>query len=753
MSTILYELSDQPAEALEQIKSHFGQPREAADESTLEDRLFFEAMAMLTEDNYVDAKVTENIAGVFHYLGEREPEIRGPLGLNVALTAAQTATLAAETDKRDEAEEEARQLLGDEAIQHCFGRFYGIADGFLLDQSRLHRIGTTSLILRCPLKPEEKFGETMDTALKCLLPRYHGVRAIRAATEEYKATNAYPGAPAVRDSTSLTIAMDFIEGETLEEHLEKRAAQSKDRSLSETDIAFLRDLGVAICKSLDRLAQQDRQHLDLSPSNIIIEDLDTRPMRLRLIDFGHNFMINERVGSSAAFRRAELYVAPELMDNPSLKNWHSDVYSLGVILLSAAAKRQLKREEVGLELDRLWQGDLEWEGAPTLARAIEEMIDDDPRQRLILMDAPETDNPYPFLSRLIVQEAEVMSIYAARTESDSFGLLRGKGLAKFYGNAQVSNLFEAGKKIENPIDDSYEDFSALGQWAVVAILCWAFAVGSFVVFTLADIGFAGVAPQVKQFAEATGAKFEVGAFWGNLAGRLVALSFSLTAVTYYVNNFSMLSPKRIGRRIGNAAEMAMRATAIFLAVPTMYAMLYAPHAWPICAGIGTSLVVLNNFLALCVAVRATEIGKRFSTRKAAGDRFITEVFKEWWRLMGYYSAALFVIGVLLLVGTAQDEGIFAVLVVVINVAKMYRLNCVELAPQVRGCLARDILTLRRDDRQPRPLPEKLGKYEWKRIGHEWKTIERIYDWWWKPPKGGEQLPSPSGVAAGEASAG
>lgn len=729
---LLYELKQDPAEALEQVLSYRSRQLEKKEPRPLEEALFHGIMPLLTEDSYVAPGVVANIERLYEHVASSESaantadhEINGPLGLYLALASAQAATFAGDQEGRRRAEDKSRVLLKDPAVQKCFSLFYGLDDVFVLQESELHRVGTTSLILRTNLQPKDEYSPSIDVALKCLLPRYHGVIAIRAATQGYKNEGGVPGAPRLRKVTSLFVAMDFIEGETLEECLEKRVSLGDGRHLEDDDIEFIRDLGLAICRSLGTLADDEHHHLDLSPSNIIIVDETTRPMKIQLIDFGHNFLITERVGSSAAFRRAELYVAPELFENPALDDWRADAYSLGVILLSAAAKRQLTKDNLGHELDRLWQGDLHWEGAPTLARVVEELLDSDPSQRLILMERREDANPYEYLSDLIAQETEVMSLYAERTGSSGFGLLRGFGLVRPYSNAQVMNLFATGTKVKDPVDDNYKDFSGLGRWAAVSIVCWSVILLSFVFLTFYDLDPKATPALVSQLAEWTDAHFEIGSFWTNLPGRLVALTFGITAVSYYVNDFSMLSPKRIGRRIGGLTERVMRGTAIFLFFPIMWAMVHEPTAWPICAAIGTSLVVANNFLALCVAKRAFEVGTRFSTRSAAGDRFITEVFKEWWRLMGAYSLALLVIGILLVAGVAHDEAIYAVLVVVINIAKMYRLNCIELAPRVRGCLSRDILTLRRADHLPRPLANGVGS-------HRWTLVERIYKWLWTP---------------------
>ena len=213
------------------------------------------------------------------------------------------------------------------------------------------------------------------------------------------------------------------------------------------------------------------------------------------------------------------------------------------------------------------------------------------------------------------------------------------------------------------------------------------------ILTLADTKFLLFYSWVKQLEAPT--PVHVGQFWHNLPGRLVALTFAMTAVTYYVNNFGTLSPARLGGRLMRASDYTMRATAVGLYFPILWTMLYDPQAWPLCSGLGTLLVVLNNYLALRVAERGEEVGTAFTTLGGGGRRFIDDIFSEWWVLMFAYSAFMTIIGILLILHVAHDAWLFAILVVAINIIKMYRLNCVAFAPQVRGWLSREILTLRR----------------------------------------------------------
>src|ERR1700722_3650634 len=304
-------------------------------------------------------------------------------------------------------------------------------------------------------------------------------------------------------------------------------------------------------------------------------------------------------------------------------------------------------------------------------------------------------DPYRYIRTLLDEESAVMTAYEERTGSTGFGLLKGWAVFKFWKNAQVLNMLDA-SKVEREIQDhAYRDMPALAVWTRFALAAWGLVLTAFGVLTLADLHVVIFEPAVRQFSEALGEPFHVGDFWGNLPGRAVATTFALTCVTYYVNNFSLISPKRCGRRW---TEFVMRACAVVLPLPVLWALFIHPRAWPLCSGLGTLLVVLNNYLALRLTRCAEDVGTRFSTRGPEGRQFVLEQFEEWWRLMGAYSLSMTLVGILLLTKVAHDEKVYAGLVVATNVLKMYRLNCVKLAPRVRGNLLRDIFTIERHDR-------------------------------------------------------
>jgi hypothetical protein len=708
---ILYDLSDDPATAVRQIRdAHaFGIDPDAAR------RTLLGTIEKLLQDDGVRAVVVSRIRAACDSPEAREcPKLRGPLGLYLGLFAAVTYSI---TDVlQDDLLVTARDRLREPAAADCLYEFYGISREKLdMGGAKLWRIGTTSLIFRCQtVRPRDVDGSE-EIALKCLLPRYFSVHAILEQTDDYdrKYRISHPSVPDVRFSTTKTIAMTFVEGPTLAEQMADRAvldhvgrndlsldpAQlkelAKQRALDKADIAYIQEVLSVLCEILHDLHERGSHHLDLSPSNVIVTS--ERPLKLTLIDFGYNFTVVEHVGSSRAISQAALYVAPELRGDPTIDDWRCDAYSLGIILLEMAARRPVGAEDLHHELNRLWQGDEAWDGAIGLARIVEELIDQRPENRLLLMPDTETSHgPYGYLEKLVQQEAEVQALYQERSASGGFGMLRGRALFSLRRNVQVANLLDTKRAIKDPVDDTYRDYPTLGRWAGVSIAVWVFVWVCFVSLTAADLHFYDFPPPVQWLVDTLHPPFRVGDFWGNLAGRSVALTFALTSVTFYVNNFSLISPRRVGSRLGAASDVLLRLSTLGLAVPVLWALLWDPRAWPLCSGFGTLIVVLNNYLTLRLTQHAQAIAVgQFSTVSDAGRAFVNDNYSEWWFLMGCYSVSLIAIGFLLDADVAHDAGLFAVLVCFINYAKMYRLNCVRFSPYVRGWLSHAILTLRR----------------------------------------------------------
>jgi serine/threonine protein kinase len=719
--SLLPNLPLEGAAALSQLRAHYGFNGTTANARVL----LLHHVDLLLREEFLDPAVVANIAKAYD-ASAAEPAIRGPLGLFLALNAITTQALSSQARPTDVARS---YLTEDRAVLDALFDLYELDhEEVSIDDVELYRIGTTSFILRASWRPSIN----EQVAVKCLLPRYFRNRRIRERTRNYeKARIRNSHVPVVRRSTDRAIIMAFVEGPTLAEKIADRAVprsrytdiedhSSKDvaeaRALTPRDVDDIRARFTAICDVLAELYREGHSHLDLSPANVIVTDEtrvangDGRATRseVSLIDFGRNFIVTERVGSHMALPRAAVYVAPELQQNPDAGDWRSDAYSLGMILLEMASNASLEIVDLSMELDRLWIGDEDgvWSGAPTLARVVEELVDEDPENRLLL--APGRDgpgwNPFTYLGDLIRQEAAVQEHYEERTDGHGFGRLQGFGLLRIKGNIQIDNLLQARASVKKEVDDTYSVYPELGRWAAGSLLCWSLVLGLGIAFTGADLHVPLASRLGQWFVNSLHPHFTVGNFWGNLAGRAVAVIFSAINVTYYVNIFSTLAlrqidpdPRRRPRRSEVwLGEACMRATAMLISVPVLWAIVWNPQAWPLCCGFGTLPVVANNFLTLRLAQSANDEARHhFSTHSVAWERFVKESYSEWWKIMGLYSLAFIAIGFLLNLGIAEDAGIFAVLVCITNVFKIYRLNCVRLAPQVRGWLSRSVLTLRR----------------------------------------------------------
>jgi serine/threonine protein kinase len=385
MLTSLYELSADRDTAVAELIERYGDTGEA---DLLGD------VEQLLADVSVQPDLIARIAAVHRRLMsiDAHPSIRGPIGLCLFLDLATRASLHETPPAKLFAE--AREPLADHAVKSSLRVFYKLDDDMKdcsLDDAELHQIGTTSVILEC-----EKETPKAGVALKCVLPRHFSVRAITQGAKQYSERHKaiLSIAPEVYGSNERAVMMEFVHGRTLAERLEDDqvpnepddptgVARARKRALRRPHVDFIRALGKELCDVLETLHAKKQCHLDLSPRNVIL--VHEEPLDVRLIDFGRNYAIAEGVASSLALARASVYVEPQMITRHRVGDWRSDCYSLGIILLEAAARQPLDRETIARELWRLWTGEHSWDGAPGLARIIEDLIDAEPRQRLAFL--------------------------------------------------------------------------------------------------------------------------------------------------------------------------------------------------------------------------------------------------------------------------------------------------------------------------------------------------------------------------------
>lgn len=668
-------------------------------------RSFLDLAREVLADPHVDAQVWSGLAAAVSRA--RSPELRGVIGLVLILHAlddlvrqesASSQPIPLEQRilsrldvsiapgfKRD------RGLLTRHEIQAALRGFYVIPSHYELEGATLHEVGTTSFIVSCRAAstPHDPFAARPKLALKCLLPRYLAVRSIAERTARYKSDHDVEGpyAPRIYDSTETYIAMDFMNGQTLARWYADNVVAKPG---GELDVTAFRIVGLALCAILAELHATGRHHLDLSPTNVIVDKNASERLTFTLIDFGHNFVVTEKVSSNAAFQRAARYVAPELFDDPARDDLRCDLYALGTILLEATGASRLAEDDKdpGDPLSALW------ERAPGIARIIEDLVDDDPANRLLLASPADLDEPYRYVRSLIEHETDLVATFQAQTGSAALGVVRGFDLMSRVRKPHVVELLEAAR-LKTSDKGGYQDTARLIKWAQVTNWLWAFSAVAFIALTLGDVLPAGLTGPWKSYRDVLDAPFQVGDFWDNLAGRAVALTSAITAVTYYMNIYATLAPRRVRASAGRLADLVARPIVpIGHWTGVLVIMLYSPDAWAISAGLATAPAVLNNYLHLRLAREARDEGKCFSFDRSSTRYFLSN-FAEWWRLLAYYGGTVVIIGCCLAAGLVEDAWFYAVIVCFINVQKMYRLNCTRLAPAVRGNLSRAICTLQR----------------------------------------------------------
>lgn len=125
------------------------------------------------------------------------------------------------------------------------------------------------------------------------------------------------------------IAMEYLEGETLDERLRAYGALPWRRALS---------IGQQVARSLLEAHNLGVVHRDLKPQNIMLLDTDDATDQVKVLDFGlvKSFITGQELEGRAVTQQGMLmgsptYMAPEQGEH-NISDPRSDIYSLGVVL-------------------------------------------------------------------------------------------------------------------------------------------------------------------------------------------------------------------------------------------------------------------------------------------------------------------------------------------------------------------------------------------------------------------------------------
>lgn len=538
-----------------------------------------------------------------------------------------------------------------------------------------HMAGTTSFIF----KAYTQLGDVH--ALKLIQAPYQRINEVRAATSAYKSQYDFPSnyMPAISESHPTWILMEFVDGVRLSDYLSN--LRRTEKYMSDQYFLHVRKIFSLLTEALSSFETRHPPifHGDLTPLNIIIQGQGNTPSSLKLIDFGANYVLqNVSVRHDAlvdAFAMAETFVAPEVLRLGGEASIAADLYSVGKIALELMGDVPLRSELVSMRLRSMW----DHPAATGLAQIIEDLIDDDPGKRLLMVTQPE-ESKYKSLNTIIQEKALLYNEFKDR-DADWRNLI---GLSDVWRSLHyIFRMIRTKDRIYNNI--------GRGLFVSMAInaLCQAVIVTAFAIYTLADVSARWFNNfSIPDWISLAPRGFQLGDVWGNLPGRCVAVTFGLVAARYYANIFAPLAaPSGFGWQSA-LVNVVLRINAFCYILPIMLAIAWSPHWWPWCAFAGMLFPTVNNFLCLQLVEAIDKKSRTFSVSRFYETQRFFEAFAEWWVQMATYCLGVGLLGLLLNLGLAVDEPIYAYAVCIINMATIYRQNCSLLAPQTQGGLAR-----------------------------------------------------------------
>lgn len=608
------------------------------------------------------------------------------------------------------------------------------------DTVRFHRHGTTSFIL-AGYPAGAAHGRRRQLALKCLVYPFLQVPTIVRNTAEYYSKYGVPSRDLrhlvqIWASSASWILMDYVPGETLAEHLDRRrgntpGSASADRTTRrpaaaarEIEIDVLADLGRELFAAMAELEQAGLRHCDLSPSNIIVASGEegARPSFI-FIDLGVNYLYTHAlpgIGGPDA-----TYVAPELRAGGTGTN-RTDLYSVGQLLVAISGAPGGSDGTVP---------DLFYAETPVMARFIEDLVDGEPTRRLLLFRPDPPPAPlYPQLRRFFDEELAAM----AATRRGRVGQVRIRWLAALLDlfmplagaparQWQVWRIRRSQGLYRHPRRSMHIRWLLTASWLSAA--AWYVAATVLVTWWLRDLGWDWGNQAIAFLQQATGTPsdrfpylddlrqpdYPISDFAENLPVRMVGLSFLLVGARYYQNLFAGLTPLVAGLRQGwlsllaIVAELHMRLFAVAAFLLVLPPTLVQGRWWSVFTPVGVLFVFICNWSCLSFARLALRRAKAAQLSTVPAGRVAgLDAFSGWTPSAAFYAVTCGVIGTLIYLDLVKDVYVYAGAVTAINTVLFYVIKCSgRSAADVRTGLGRAFLAAERlryaaEGRVPRP---------------------------------------------------
>ncbi|HEY9677025.1 MAG TPA: serine/threonine-protein kinase [Drouetiella sp.] len=132
------------------------------------------------------------------------------------------------------------------------------------------------------------------------------------------------------------IIMDFIEGDSLEQVVDREGKLKPDRAI---------DLFIQLCEGIGHAHERGIIHRDLKPSNVMISTFENEVEQVKVVDFGIAKLLFDDDGSTmqkltqtGEVFGSPLYMSPEQCSGQKLDS-RSDIYSVGCLMYEALSGR------------------------------------------------------------------------------------------------------------------------------------------------------------------------------------------------------------------------------------------------------------------------------------------------------------------------------------------------------------------------------------------------------------------------------
>ena len=181
---------------------------------------------------------------------------------------------------------------------------------------------------------------------------------------------------AIEDNGRQAVIMEFVDGESLRERLDREKTLSINSVLS---------IGYSVCSALEAAHKQGLIHRDVKPGNILINT----SKRVMLTDFGIAKALDgdEDLTSENIMMGTAKYLSPEQVRGDSL-DARADLYSLGLVMYECLAGKVpfVGKNDTDTALARLHRDATDIaqhrpDVAPDVARIINRLIAREPKDR------------------------------------------------------------------------------------------------------------------------------------------------------------------------------------------------------------------------------------------------------------------------------------------------------------------------------------------------------------------------------------